>query len=303
MFVPLLIGIGIYFIFFRGLPLSNEFVKEVSKISPGTSKAVLIMADGEPVVLDSPDDIEIIEKDGTKIKKAEKKLDYSEVKPEESTELLFNSLHIPAGAEYNLILSDGTKVFLNAMTEFKYPVKFNKKIREVELSGEAYFEVAENGVPFIVKTDQTNVEAIGTSFNINSYQNTEKVVTTLVEGKVKVSLTKEPFQKVILLPAEQAVHNLSDGSLDVNEVDVILYTAWKNGEFVFYDTRLEDIMITLTRWYSANVFYLNPSVKELRFGGSLNRYGDIDQILDIIRSTNKVRVEVKGTSILFSERL
>jgi transmembrane sensor len=302
--LPLLIGGGVYFFVSRQIQEQTVSSEQVAEITPGTSKAVLVLDDGRSVILDTPDKTEIREKDGTVIRKAERKLDYSsQEERSEADRQLFNTIRIPRGAEYDLVLSDSTRVFLNAMSEFRYPVQFTGEVREVELKGEAYFEVSRSGSPFIVNTGQVNVEVLGTEFNVNAYDDTEKIITTLVNGKVKVAATGNPEEGRLLQPAEQAVFSLQDGNIEVEKVDVSLFTSWKDGEFIFYDTRLEDIMITLTRWYSADVFYMNPSVKDLRFGGTLDKYGDIGYILDIIKATNKVTVEVNGTAILFREKI
>ncbi|SHF00739.1 FecR family protein [Mariniphaga anaerophila] len=301
--LPLLIGGGVYLFVSDHINKQATESTVVAQITPGTSKAVLVLDNGKSIVLDTPGEEEIREEDGTVIRKSEKKLDYTEHKiNKKAKQPLYNTIRVPQGAEYDLLLSDGTRVFLNAKSEFRYPVKFSGEVRKVELTGEAYFEVTKSGTPFIVKTAQVSVEVMGTSFNVNAYESTEKVITTLVEGKVRVAATRHPEKACLLAPDEQAVFSLSDGSIEVEKVDVSLFTAWKDGELIFRDTRLEDIMITLTRWYSADVFYMNPSVKELRFSGSLNRYGDITQVLDIIKATNKVEVDVNGTTILFRER-
>lgn len=300
---PLLIAGGIYFYISNPAFHKTTTNQKVAEISPGKGKAVLILDDGNSVVLETPEEEEILEKDGTVIRKSGEKLDYTKQKNKEALQDLFNTIHVPQGGEYNLVLSDGTRVFLNAMSEFKYPVHFTGESREVELSGEAFFEVTSSEQPFIVKTDNINIEVTGTSFNLNAYEDTKEVVTTLVEGKIKVKITDEPGKSLELMPEEQAIFKRDTRDMKVGKVDVSMFTGWKDGKLIFYDTRLEDIMTTLSRWYSSEVFYLNPSVKELHFSGSFNRYDDITQILDIIKSTKKVRIEVKGTTILFSERL
>lgn len=302
--IPLLIGGSVYFFVSRQIAEQTEIHQHIAEINPGSSKAILQLDDGRSVILDSPGEAEIREKDGTVIYKAERNLDYTGQKNvSEAVRPLFNTIRIPKGAEYDLVLSDGTRVFLNAMSEFKYPVQFGEGTREVELIGEAYFEVTRSGSPFIVKTGGVDVEVVGTTFNVNAYENTDKVITTLVEGKVKVGASGKSSEGRLIEPEEQAIFTLQDGSIEVEKVNVALFTSWKDGEFIFYDMRLEDIMTTLTRWYSAEVFYMNPSVKDLYFSGSLDRYGDITQILDIIKATKKVEVEVNGTAIVFREKI
>ena len=297
---PLIVAGGIYYIF-NQVP-EQAITSQTTEIRPGCNKAVLVLNDGKSVALDSPDDLLLKEKDGTTIQKTEGLLNYTKPVQKLTKVPLFNTISIPRGGEYNLILADGTRVFLNAMSKFKYPVQFTGATREVELTGEAYFEVTHSGTPFIVKTNGMDVEVMGTSFNVNAYENTGKVVTTLVEGKVKIESKGPAAGSRLLYPDEQAVFDLTGHRVDVNKVDVNLYTAWKEGKFIFYDTRLEDIMNTLTRWYSAEVIFSDPEAKELHFSGSIDRYGDIQQILEIIQSTNKVEIEINKTTILFKRK-
>lgn len=298
--LPLMIAGGIYYSV--KLSVKDETIAQANVIHPGSAKAVLILNDGKTVVLDSANNLSITERDGTLIKKSDGKLNYTSSYNSSTLHPIYNTISIPRGGEYNLVLADGTRVYLNAMSNFKYPVKFFGKTREVELSGEALFEVAKDAErPFIVKTSAINIEVLGTIFNLNAYENTERIITTLVEGSVKINSHKTNESR-LLVPDEQATFSLKNGETEVKKVDVNLYTAWKNGNLTFYDSRLEDIMTTLTRWYSADVLYSNESVKDLRFSGNLNRYGDINQILDVIKSTGKINIEIDKNTILFSER-
>jgi ferric-dicitrate binding protein FerR (iron transport regulator) len=298
---PLLAAAGIYF-YFSGTNGEPGIAGVTSEIKPGESKAVLVLNDGKAIVLDSPEELVLHEKDGTEIHKEEGRLNYASSDLKKTKSEIYNTIKIPRGGEYYLKLSDGTRVSLNAQSEFIYPVHFIGGVREVTLSGEAFFEVAPSDVPFIVRTKDMVVEVLGTTFNLNAYENSDEVVTTLVEGKLKVGATDKAAGSRVIYPSEQAVFRMSQRKIEVNTVDVNLFTAWRKGELIFYNMRLEDIMTTLTRWYSAEVFYLNPSVKELRFSGSLNRYENINQILDIIASTQKVGIEINKTTILFREK-
>jgi len=307
--IPLMVGGGVYWYMSHQIAQNVTPKNQVAAITPGSSRALLLLNDGKSVILDTPDEAKIHEKDGTLILKKEGKINYKErmeaqkeEKEKKDKAVLFNTLHIPRGGEYHLVLSDGTSVYLNAMSELTYPVRFSGKTREVTLKGEAYFEVSQTGTPFRVKTSGMTVEVKGTAFNLNAYEENPTVVTTLVEGKVKVQSAKDPQKYIDLSPSEQAVFSPKDQSMTSEKVDVCLYTGWKDGKLIFYDDRLEDIMKKISRWYSAEIFYLNPSVKDLKFSGSINRYEDIDKILDIIASTQKVGIEVNGKAILFSEK-
>jgi len=298
--LPFIIAGGLAVYFYEQNPAEKTIVK-ISGIEPGKSRAVLVLDDGKLVSLDSLNNLEITEKDGTIIQKGAQSLNYSKNTETALVKNIYNTIKIPHGGEYNLVLSDGTRVYLNAESTIKYPVQFTESFREVELTGEAYFEVTKDiHKPFIVKTQGMNIEVLGTSFNLNAYVNTDKILTTLVEGSVKINVDGSNESR-ILKPDEQAAFDIRTGQTEIRKVDVNLYVAWKDGRLNFYDCRLEDIMITLTRWYTADVIYLNPSAKDLRFSGSLNRYGNINQILDIIKSTGKVKISTKENTILFSE--
>jgi len=301
--LPFLITGGIYIYTQLQLKQQQYSVATLSKIHPGSTKAVLILNNGDSLLLDTSDNQTIKEKDGTLIEKSDGKLSYLNPANEEMVQPIYNTLNIPRGGEYNLVLADGTRVFLNAMSSFKYPVKFSGNNREVELSGEAYFEVKKDaGRPFIVKTAAINIKVLGTSFNLNAYENTEKIVTTLIEGSIKL-ISHSNGESMLLEPEEQATFHTKDGLTEIERVDVNLYTAWKDGNFIFHDARIEDIMNTLTRWYTVNVLYMNESVKEMRFSGNLSRYDDINQILDIIETTKKIKIEINQNTILFSRKL
>ncbi|MGV8093911.1 MAG: FecR family protein [Mangrovibacterium sp.] len=298
--IPLIVAGLLFKYFIRQEPKVNP-VAQITEILPGKPQAVLELNNGKLVTLDSLGQLSITEKDGTLIEKNTHGLNYSLNIPKAKKENLFNTIKIPRGGEYELVLADGTRIYLNAESQLKYPVQFLGDTREVELTGEAYFEVAKDThKPFVVKTTGMSVEVLGTAFNLNAYGNTEKILATLVEGSIKINVTATQETR-LLQPDEQASVDLKSGRTEVRKVDISLYTDWKNGRLNFFDNRLEDIMITLTRWYSAEVIYRDPSVKDFRFSGSLNRYGDISQILDIIKSTGKVNIEIKGNTILFSE--
>lgn len=204
-------------------------------------------------------------------------------------------MRTPKGCEYPLTFSDGTKVLLNAETKIRYPVKFPKDIREVEISGEAYFDVVKDANrPFIVKVGETKIRVLGTSFNVKAYDNEYRIATTLVTGKVKVSYKNE---EAIITPGRQAVVDKNNGKISVKKVDLNLYTSWRKGIYCFKDERVEDVMRTLQRWYNINVFYLDEKSKNVRLGGILKKYNEIGPIIDMLRKTNLVIVKKEGNDI------
>lgn len=272
-----------------------------SHILPGKPQAILTLDDGTQIDLAKEKKFELVEKGGTKISKDSFLLNYSSTAtPFPSAEVKYNRISVPRGGEYTLVLSDGSRVYLNAMSSLRYPVNFTGKERCVELSGEAYFEVVKSGKPFIVKTADVAVEVLGTAFNVCSYADQEVVGTTLVRGSVRVCV--EGNKTRILQPSQQANFDKKSKKIEVRTVDVSVYTAWKNGTFCFKDGCLEDMMTSLARWYDMQVVYKDEEVKKLKFGCSLNRYGEIAPILNLLKETGKVNVEVKENVIVFSKR-
>jgi len=301
--LPLLIGGLAYFYFDAQITNKKINQQKYAQIKPGSSKATLILGDGRNVVLDSANMMSLTELDGTAINKNEGEISYSKSDEEVVKKTVYNIINVPVGGEYRLTLSDGTRVYLNSMTTLKYPVQFGPDKREVELIGEAYFEVVKNAAkPFIVSTSELKVKVLGTSFNVNAYEDLENTVTTLVEGRVKLLNASNEGEEQILEPNEQAVMDNLSGKIVTSNVDVSNYISWKDGQLVFYDLPLEDIMTQLTRWYSAKVFYMNPEVKKMRFSGSLDKYDEIEKFIDIIQATQKVNVKVNDDTILFANK-
>ena len=301
-FLFVLVGSAGYF-YFNGQVAKRKTGQQYAQIKPGTSKATLILYDGRNVLLDPSNMMLFTEVDGTAIEKRQGEISYAKSERQKKGKPVYNTISVPVGGEYRLILADGTKVYLNSMTTLRYPVQFNSEKREVELTGEAYFVVAKNeAVPFIVNTKKLKVEVLGTSFNVNAYDDSKNIITTLVEGKVKLAHNLNKGDAQILNPNEQAVVDILTGKIALHHVDVNNYISWKDGQLVFYDMPLQDIMVLLARWYSVKVFYQNPAVKNIRFSGSLDKYDEIGKFIDIIETTQKVEVKIKDDTILFAEK-
>lgn len=298
--VPLFLsGVGYYL--YNDLMNQSHQQEQLAKLELPKPKAQLILANGQRVSLDNKKTSALKEKDGTRIEKGDGNLKYQA--GNEKGKLLYNTVEIPRGSEYELVLADGTKVHLNAMSSLKFPVQFTGKTREVELSGEAYFDVTKDAKhPFVVNVSGTRVEVLGTSFNVKAYEENEEVVTTLVEGRVKVQSSGFKAESMLLDPGQQAIVDEKTGDMDMCEVDVALFTSWREGVFLFKDQRMEDIMIELARWYDLKVFYKNPLAKEYRFGGHFNRSSEIDSIMEMFELTRKVKVKVNGETIVIDEK-
>jgi transmembrane sensor len=221
-------------------------------------------------------------------------LNYQQAPARTSEKLAYNKVNVPRGGEYQLTLSDGSKVQLNSMSSIRFPVQFAQDCRLVELEGEAYFEVSKTGQPFIVQTKGMKIEVLGTSFNISAYAN-EEYQTTLVSGSVKVQT--ENGSNRVLKPSEQACITPGSNQINVRTVDTAFYTSWIHGKINFKDQRLDDIMKTLARWYDMDVVYENEATKELRFGCYVNRYNEITPLVKLLEQTGRVTVTVEGKTI------
>ena len=215
-------------------------------------------------------------------------------------ETVYHTLRIPAGADYQVTLADGTKVWLNCESTLRYPVEFGDEKREVYLDGEGYFEVNKaTEWPFIVNTEQMQVKVTGTRFNVKSYSTEPIVHTTLVEGSVWAYTDQTQVQ---LTPSEQFRYDKETGKTSVQKVDTELYTGWIEGMFVFRNQRLEDVMNDLARWYNMTIFYSTAETKEIRISTNLNRYKNIDDLLEIINESGKVVVARKDNTITIHAR-
>ena len=269
-------------------------------IIPGSSKAVLILSGGQQVSLVGQEQQSIEVLAGIQIKQQAGLLSYDSLAPQNVGKIAYNTLSTGRGGEYSLVLADGTKVFLNAVTTLKYPVVFNEEVRKVQLDGEAYFEVAKDAArAFIVETKGIEVKVYGTSFNINTLHANE-IQTVLVEGNIGIrSVATDREYRV--RPGQMAVWKQTDNTVELQEVDVTLYTAWKEGIFRFDRQRLEDILNTLVNWYDVEVFYQSQDIKNLHFSGYMERYDQIDVILEAITEATGVRFAVQGRTIIVSK--
>jgi len=267
---------------------------ELAKVEPGSSKVILQLHDGKTVQLESVLNDSITEADGTLIRNQKGMLEY-EVQDNEAKQILYNTVKVPVGGEYQLSLADGTRVWLNSDSEIKYPVQFSREKRKVWIAGEVYFDVAhDKKKPFVVGVKDVEVEVLGTEFNVEAYDDQKSIITTLVEGSVRLSKEKE---SVIIKPDQQAVIVEGEKQFAVNNVNASNYALWKDGIFYFEQASLEVIMDKLERCYGVKVFYMNQSVKEKRFSIEVKRYKDIDDVLNILSKTNKVHFDINSNVV------
>lgn len=252
-------------------------------VLPGSDKAVLTLADGSTVTLDSTGK-QVLRQGNTAIRQLNGQLQYES--GDAGKEISYNTLTTPRGGQYQLLLPDGTGVWLNAGSSLRYPVAFRGKERKVILTGEAYFEVAHNDQqPFRIQVGDQLVEDLGTHFNINAYADEPEMKTTLLEGSVKVG-------NVVLKPGEQALVN-KQGDISVkkgiNTADAI---AWKSGFFVFKDANLKTVMREIARWYDVTVIYQPDVNNSQQFSGRIDRSLTLSQVLNGLALT-KARFSMK----------
>lgn len=297
--VALLVGLGTWQ--FRGDV--NKITLAKADILPGTSRAVLVLGDGSERKLELEPRENVIPMSGVIARQEGGEIRYNRVTTDSMKRIdpspVYNTMKIPTGGEFMLVLEDGTKVWLNSETSLRYPVAFTGERREVQLDGEAYFEVARDETrPFVVQTrKRVNVQVLGTSFNVRAYGDEENVETVLEEGSVRMS---GDTSSVVLEPGTMGVYN-SLGMKMLN-VDTELYTAWHKGHFVFQDEMLESILGKLSRWYGMNVFYQNEEVKHLVFSGSVKKYDTIRKLLEALELSGRVSFDLKENTVVVSSK-
>lgn len=274
---------------------SQEKTVVSAMITPGSPRAILKLEGGKQIDLSVLSQDTLLSHRGTSI---QLNSDHSLLYPEQKNnrqEIIYNTIMVPRAGEYRLTLADGTRVWLNADSELKYPVDFPSGPRRVFLRGEAYFEVAKNEKqPFFVEVGGMEVKVLGTKFNINASRLDGSYQTTLVEGKVRVS-NHRTAESLVLRPDQQA--QSKDGHFCVKEVDARVYTAWREGKFYFESEPLEEIAAQLERWYDVQFFFTRESLRKDEFTGVIRKDYTADRILDIITKTTNVKFEIRGRTI------
>lgn len=267
---------------------TNKNSYSANDIAPGGNKATLTLANGKTITLSDA-------KSGVVIDAG--KLSYNDGSPlnddltgDVKDELM--EINTPKGGQYELTLPDGSKIWLNAASTLKFPKTFSGQPgRTVELSGEAYFEVAKDKLhPFRVKSAGQEVEVLGTHFNVNAYRDEAHIKTTLLEGKVKVN------DAAILSPNEEAV--VAGGKIKINQVNAQEAVAWKNGEFMFNDEQLGIIMRKIARWYDLEIRYQDENMQTQLFGGTITKFGNVSDVLRMLELTGGVHFKIEGRRII-----
>lgn len=280
-FTGLVVCTGLY-LFNKGrsskdIPVAkNVTLKIKNDIDPGSDKATLTLADGTVVPLDSSAKGASMQQGAAKLVFLDSgRLAYKD-QAKNASGLLYNTIHTPRGGQYQLILADGSKVWLNASSSLRFPTTFTGKDRSVILTGEAYFEIArDKDKPFHVTTGNMQVEVLGTAFNVMAYANEAAVKTTLLEGSVRISTDDA---KTLLRPGQQATLDNKTSQVRVGEPDVDDAVAWKNGVFQFNGDDVGTVMRQLERWYDLEIVY-EGKVPGWQFTGSIRRDVPLSKVL------------------------
>jgi len=275
-------------------------------IVPGGNKAMLTLANGSTIVLDSAQDGTLAQQGSTKIIKLDGgALAYRAAagsKGQTTEQTGFNTIATPRGGQYRIILPDGSKVWLNAASSLRFPAAFTGTERTVELTGEAYFEIAKNAEkPFHVKVpsgvtagESMDVEVLGTSFNVMAYTNEEKIHTTLLEGKVKV---KQGAMAENLSPGRQAIVDQNTSAIEVADANIEQTVAWKDGLFRFKETDIRELMRQVERWYDVDVVYRTDRGDQ-DFTGVVSRNKNVSTLLQMLELTGTVHFKIEGKRII-----
>lgn len=294
-----------FYLYFSHSQTEHGSLKESAhsaNILPGGNRAVLTLADGSSIILDSAKNGVLVNQGNISIRKSkEGQLIYqvsSRVKKAVGESLLFNTITTPRGGQYQVDLPDGTRVWLNAASMLKFPAVFSSKERRVELQGEAYFEVASAAgkgkrLPFIVVSGQQQVSVLGTHFNINAYDDEEVMKTTLLEGAVRVSQTGIKKSE-ILRPGEQA---RVGKDIKVAPVDTEQEMAWKRGYFIFDNESVQSIMRKISRWYDVDVEY-KGNIQHRKYAGTIQRSENISEVLRIMELTKSIHFRIEERRVI-----
>jgi len=267
---------------------------EKQDIAPGSNRAVLTLANGKQIMLTGAKNGLLATQGSVAINKsADGQVVYNQGALAGS-KAVYNTITTPRGGQYKLTLADGTNVWLNAASSIHYPAAFTGSERLVEITGEAYFEVAHNaGKPFKVQTSSQTVQVLGTHFDVNAYSDEPAVKTTLLEGSVSI---QSGLESTLIKPGQQAM--LAQHRFKVIQADTDDETAWKNGMFRFSDESLESIMRKISRWYDVDIEYENNDARQLPLTGIITHFTNVSQVLRMLELTRQVHFKIAGKKII-----
>jgi transmembrane sensor len=299
--IIMILGLGGYFFVKKKEQPSPVAVNRVKNdVLPGGNKAYLTLGNGQRVSLTDAKNGMIANQAGKNIQKtAEGMIVYDNTHNSHNTmEVIYNTIETPRGGQYQIVLPDGSKVWLNAASSLKYPAEFTGTDRLVELTGEAYFEVAKDKAhPFKVKTAKQEVEVLGTHFDVNSYADEAHVATTLLEGSVKVTSSNK--KQIVIKPGEQAVN---DGQLiSIQQADADNVIDWKDGDFFLNHVPFKVAMRKIARWYDVEVVYETNIPDQIESGGWIKRSRELSKVLGAIQRSGQVQFKIEGRKIYVSK--
>lgn len=302
--MPMVAAIALVLLGFGGILIWYSSKKStespaVSEIMRAAGVPVLTLADGKRISLADSITQPIREADADVVIGDSLSLKYIVGKKQKIVgEESYNTLYIPKGCEYFLILADGTRVWLNSETTLRYPVNFIGMQRAVQLDGEAYFEVApDSSRPFYIQMNGNSIKVVGTSFNVSNYASDGNWNTTLIEGKVEINNAGLLYT---LIPGEHFTADRATDEIKIVKVNPLQYSSWKEGKVIFQDERLEDIIRKLSRWYDFEVFYIHSELKDWHFGGTINKYNSFDVVLRYLERTANIRFNIQGKTVMVS---
>ena len=299
----LLIGITTtVHVFLTDSTVDEPVVADLPIIMPAQGVATLELSTGKTISLESVDQSKDIPSTVAVNNHKQNVLDYTQTNVKaETEEMIYNTVRVPVGGEYKLVLADGSKVHLNSCSSLKYPVHFLGNTREVSLSGEAFFEVSKGSKPFIVKTSDVEIQVHGTSFNVTNYDSEEDLVTALASGKVTVCDVKHG-QEYDMSPGVALTYVKSNSCVKSEKVDINEYTCWTDGVLKFNDMRIEDIMLKLKRWYGYDVTYEDESIKNRRLSGVARKVRPMNDMLEIMQKVTGLQFAISGTCITVDKK-
>ncbi|MBB6107605.1 FecR family protein [Mucilaginibacter lappiensis] len=262
-------------------------------IAPGSNKAILTLANGKRIILSGNPNGKLAQEGNAEINKtADGQIVYQATDESAGGAAAFNTTSTPRGGQYHVLLSDGTNVWLNAASSITYPTTFSGNNRTVEITGEVYFEVAHNAAkPFRVKSKGQLVEVLGTHFNINSYADEPALKTTLLEGSINITVNNHAR---LLKPGEQAT--VVQNNMNIATADPDQAVGWKNGDFIFNDEDLQNVMRQIARWYDVDVIYKNNTGYK-KFFGTISRTKKLSEILKALEMNQNVHFKMEGRRI------
>lgn len=297
--IALFLGIGLLF-FIHRQPVLLSKSGSTDHVG-GKNTAILTLADGKKIILNNAKEGELAREGNMVIRKTSEgqvvcEMAGGDSRGKSSSEENYHTICTPRGGQYQIVLEDGTRVWLNSASTMKFPSHFKGDERKVELTGEAYFEVADNAsMPFLVTSGNQLLRVLGTHFNVNAYQDEGTINTTLIEGKVKVSQISGGKSRLIE-PGQQARLGSGIELLNVNAGDVI---SWKNGYFVFSGEKVQNVMKQISRWYDVDVTYEGTVTSET-FVGSIPRDKQLTEVLRILELTKEAKFRIEGKEVVVS---